>query len=73
MTCRRSRGNRPLYLTELGEVAEAVVYDGDRLRPGMQIDGPAVVERMGDTILLPSFATASVDGFGNVVLALRPR
>jgi hypothetical protein len=39
----------------------------------MKIAGPAVVERMGDTILLPTFATARVDGFGNIVLKLAPR
>ena len=48
----------------------ASIYDGDRLAPGMRLAGPAVIERMGDTILLPSFATAAVDGFGNVVLTL---
>jgi hypothetical protein len=36
----------------------------------MHLAGPAVIERMGDTILVPSFAQADVDGFGNVVLTL---
>ncbi len=34
----------------------------------MKLAGPAVVERMGDTIVVPGFATATVDGYGNVVL-----
>ena len=62
--------SRDIYLTELGARVPASIYDGERLAPGMRLAGPAVVERMGDTILLPSFATAAVDGFGNVVLAL---
>jgi hypothetical protein len=37
----------------------------------MKIPGAAVIERMGDTIVLPSFADAAVDGFGNVVLAVQ--
>jgi hypothetical protein len=32
-----------------------------------------VVERMGDTILLPTFANARVDGFGNIVVTLASR
>ena len=62
--------SREIHLTELGSRVSASIYDGDRLAPGMRLAGPAVIERMGDTILLPSFATAAVDGFGNVVLAL---
>ena len=62
--------SREIHLTELGSRVSASIYDGNRLAPGMQLAGPAVIERMGDTILLPSFATAAVDGYGNVVLTL---
>jgi N-methylhydantoinase A len=62
--------SRDIYLTELGARVPAAIYDGERLAPGMSLAGPAVIERMGDTILLPSFAAGTVDGFGNVVLAL---
>lgn len=61
---------REIYFTELGDYASAMVYDGDRLEPGMEIAGPAVIERMGDTIVLPTFAKSSVDGYGNVVIVL---
>ncbi len=64
---------RDIYLTELDGYASAAIYAGERLRPGMKIAGPAVVERMGDTILLPTFASAQVDGFGNIVLNLASR
>ncbi len=36
----------------------------------MKIMGPAIIERMGDSIVVPAFANAAVDGFGNVVLAI---
>ena len=39
----------------------------------MEIAGPAVIDRMGDSIVLPSFAEAVIDGFGNVVVTLRPQ
>ncbi len=67
------RSQRDIYLTELNGYVPASIYAGERLEPGMKIAGPAVVERMGDTILLPTFATARVDGFGNIVLKLAPR
>ena len=50
------------------------VFDEDfnYLKPGMVIAGPAVIDRMGDSIVLPSFADAAVDAYGNVVVTLRP-
>jgi N-methylhydantoinase A/oxoprolinase/acetone carboxylase beta subunit len=64
------KGRRSVYFTDLDDRVEASVYDGDRLRPGMKIVGPSIIERMGDSIVLPAFARAAVDGFGNVVLTV---
>jgi N-methylhydantoinase A len=61
---------RPVYFTERGAFVSTPIYHGARLEPGMRIAGPAVIERMGDSIVLPTFATAEVDGFRNVVLTL---
>ena len=63
-------GRRPVYFPETGAARETPVYDGALLAPGMEFTGPLVIERMGDTIVLPSFARARVDGFGNVVIAV---
>ena len=63
---------RQVFFIEIGEPVEATIYDGARLRAGMEIAGPAVIDRMGDAIVLPSFADATVDGFRNVVITLRP-
>jgi N-methylhydantoinase A/oxoprolinase/acetone carboxylase beta subunit len=38
------------------------VYDGERLRGGFRIDGPAVVEYAGTTVALTSGQVATVDG-----------
>ena len=65
-------GSRTVYFPEIGTARETEVYDGARLAPGMALTGPLVIERMGDTIVLPSFAGARVDGFGNVVIAVEP-
>ena len=65
-------GTRPIFFPELGAARDTPVYDGARLVAGMQFAGPLVIERTGDTIVLPSFAGARVDGFGNVVIAVDP-
>ena len=62
------KASRPVFFPEIGATVEAAVYDGAALVPGMAFAGPVVIERMGDTIVLPSFAAARVDGFGNVVI-----
>ena len=65
-------GTRPIFFPETGAARDAPVYDGALLSPGMTFRGPLVIERAGDTIVLPSFAGARVDGFGNVVIAVDP-
>ena len=65
-------GTRPIVFPETGAARDAPVYDGALLSPGMTFRGPLVIERAGDTIVLPSFAGARVDGFGNVVIAVDP-
>ena len=64
------RGKRNVYFTEKHHFIQTSIYDGSRLAPGMEIVGPAVVERMGDLIVVPTFAKGTVDGFRNVVLTL---
>ena len=65
-------GTRPIFFPETGAAWDAPVYDGALLSPGMTFRGPLVIERAGDTIVLPSFAGARVDGFRNVVISVDP-
>ena len=44
----------------------AAVFDGERLEPGMQLEGPAIVEDPGTTLVLHPGNRAEVDGFGNI-------
>ena len=46
------------------------VYDGARLEPGHILSGPCIVERMGDTIVLPPGASGRVDQYENLLLEL---
>ncbi|MFH2102134.1 MAG: hydantoinase/oxoprolinase family protein [Chloroflexota bacterium] len=50
--------------------AQTSFYFGDRLLPGNQIKGPAVVLRADTTILLNHKDVASVDAFGNLIIAV---
>ncbi len=46
------------------------VYERERLRPGNQIHGPAVVQEASSTMVIPPDATARVDQFGNLILQI---
>jgi N-methylhydantoinase A len=67
------KGDRHVYWPEAASFMTTPIYDGARLQPGMRIEGPAIVERMGDSIVLPAFAEARVDAYENVVIALGHR
>jgi N-methylhydantoinase A len=44
------------------------VYERRRLRPGCQINGPAIVEQVGSTTLLSPDQSARVDVYGNLII-----
>ena len=46
-------GERPAYFDGHG-FRPTAVFDGERLEPGHRIEGPAVVERYGDTVAAPA-------------------
>jgi N-methylhydantoinase A len=47
-------------------VHEAVIYDGDRLEPGMRFAGPAIVEESGSTTVVMPHMPCAVDDYGNL-------
>lgn len=49
---------------------EATIYDGTKLRPGMAFPGPAIIEDPGTTIVIHPGNAVSVDGFGNIIIAI---
>jgi N-methylhydantoinase A len=44
------------------------VYDRDRLRAGQVLSGPAIVEQVDSTTLIPPGWFGTVDGYGNLIL-----
>ena len=49
---------------------EAAIYDGARLEPGMRLNGPAIIEDAGSTVVMHPGNKAEIDGFGNVVIEI---
>jgi N-methylhydantoinase A len=54
-------GRRPVYFEKRGFV-ESDVYQRDRLRPGMKLNGPVIVEEPTSVTLIPLGRTASLAG-----------
>ena len=54
-----------------GEWVETPVLDRERLLPGHQFHGPAVVVEYSSTTVVPPFAKVKVDPFGNLLLEVK--
>ena len=59
------KGNRGVYFTEAKEFLDSKIYDGDLLKPGNVVEGPAVVEEMALTLIIPPKFSFEVDQYGN--------
>jgi N-methylhydantoinase A len=64
------QGERPAYFGPDGFV-DTPVFDGTALRAGEIIRGPAVIQRMGDSVVVPGGFRAEVDAY--LALKLQPR
>jgi N-methylhydantoinase A len=59
---------RAVFLPHEGEFREVGVYDGDKLRHGNRIEGPAIVEQVNTTVLVPSGYRLDCDALGSFVM-----
>jgi N-methylhydantoinase A len=59
---------RPVYFDEVGEYTETPIHDRAQLPAGCTIEGPAIVEQMDTTVLIPPNARAAVDNRLNLVV-----
>lgn len=62
---------RQVYFGEAGGFFAAAIYDRAKLPAGAVFDGPAIVEQMDSTVVIPPDWRAEVDDFGNIVLRLK--
>jgi N-methylhydantoinase A len=63
-------GTRQAYFDEAGEFVETTVYDRRRLGAGTTIVGPAIVEQMDSTVIVPPAAEAEVERTGNLIITV---
>lgn len=63
-------GAREVWYPETGAFTQTTLYARDGLRPGMAFDGPAIVEQMDTTTLIPPEVTVRIDTLDNLVLEL---
>jgi N-methylhydantoinase A len=56
------RGERSAHF-EPGGFRQTPVYDGRLLIPGNVVEGPAIIERMGDSVVVPPGYEAAVDAY----------
>ena len=61
------KGTRPVYFAE-GGWTETPLYDRYALTEGHQIAGPAIVEELDSTTVIPPGYAARVDRYGNLIL-----
>lgn len=60
------KAHRAAHFPAAGRFLRTPIYDGARLAPGDVLEGPAIVERMGDTVVIPPPMRGVVDRFGNL-------
>jgi N-methylhydantoinase A len=63
-------GHRDVWFQEIGGFVSCPLYDREKLAAGNRIAGPAIVEQMDATTLIPPGATATVDSYANLILEL---
>ena len=51
-------------------IHRAAIYDGARLEPGMMLEGPAIVEDSGSTVVVHPGNRVEVDGYSNIHIHL---
>ena len=54
-------------------VHASTIYDGEKLSPGMEFSGPAVIEESGTTVVVHPGNSVSIDGYGNMHIELRAK
>lgn len=67
---RALKGNRDVDFALEG-IHDTRIYDGLKLEAGMKFEGPAIVEDPGTTVVIHPGNKASVDGYGNIHIAVQ--
>jgi N-methylhydantoinase A len=64
-------GTREVHFAEASGWVEATIYERAHLFPEATFDGPAIVQEVDSTTVVPPGARVRVDGYGNLVIDVR--
>lgn len=64
-------GTRQVYFSEGGGWVDTAVYERERLHDGAEFTGPAIVEEVDSTTVVPPGAKVRVDAYGNLLIDVR--
>lgn len=67
------KGYRPVYHRSAFEFVSTPVYDWQQLYQGIVLEGPAVIEDGGTTVVIPPQHKCAIDEFGNVRIIINQR
>lgn len=64
------KGSRPAYFPAAGGFTDAAVFDRYRLKPGDDVEGPAIVEERESTVVIPPGASCTVRADAGLVVTV---
>ena len=67
---RAKKGKREVYFSDSGLI-NVDLYDRNKLLAGDSFKGPAIVEQMDTTVVIPSDAYVEVEEYGNLIISLQ--
>jgi N-methylhydantoinase A len=67
------KGTRKVYFEEAGGYVDCATYERSRLKANNRVAGPAIIEQMDTTTVIPPGEQARVDRYGNLVVELTAR
>ena len=69
---RAIKGTRAVYFAETNGMIDVTLYDRDQLRSGDTFSGPAIIEQMDTTVVVPPDTRVEVEETGNLIILLDP-
>ena len=71
LSFRARTGERRIFFGRDLGFRDTPIYDRDRLEPGHEVDGPAVVEQMDTTTVIHPEQQARVDDYKNLIITAK--
>ena len=63
------KGTRKVYFKKYKDFVECPIYERSKLAYDSEVSGPAIIEEMSSTIVIPPDYTARVDKYGNIIIS----